>query len=189
MANFSISRFFEQYNKLEIPSVGTIELFANTPRYNIADKVFEQEKFHFAFHEDIYQPYGKTWELLADYIDAENPKETRKQILATLEKGEGVHFYGVGTLVKQPYYGYLFIQEDNIPVFNNTIETPLQYNSEREMTVNVGDRSFSKQEMQEKLLQGTEKKSRWWVWIIIGLIVVALAVILGLQYSGTYLFW
>ncbi len=188
MANFSINRFFEQHNKLEIPSVGTIELFADTPRYNIADKVFEPEKFHFTFHEDIYQPYTSSWEVLAKYIDAENPKETRKQILTELEKGKGVHFYGIGSLIKQPYYGYLFIQETNVPVFNDVVETKLHFNSEQEMTFNVGDRSFSKKEMQDKLTFTEAKKSKWWLWVLL-VLVLAAGTVLGLHYSNTYLFW
>jgi hypothetical protein len=188
MANFSISRFFEHYSKLDIPSVGTIELFSDAPRYNIADKEFEPEKFHFTFHEDIYQPYTSSWEALANYIDAENPRETCKQILTELEKGKGVHFYGIGSLVKQPYYGYLFIHEDEASTFNNAIQTNLHFNSEREMTVNVGDRSFSKKEMQEKLTFTAAKKSKWWLWVLIAVVLIA-GTMLGLHYSNTYLFW
>jgi hypothetical protein len=175
MNTYNFGHFFEDNNILTIPNIGTLEVNKITPRFDMPTNTFEPPKLKPYFSQDLNQSAGDSWFALNKYLNTEDAKKEKEAMILAIDKGTGLHINGIGTLVKMPLEGYDFIPEIALLKFAPPLPSQIYLNENRSHTIYAGTNSYSNTEMTDLLNAPPPKKSYFWLWVTLAMVLIAAA--------------
>lgn len=173
MGTYSFGHFFDNNHQVTLPYIGTLEVNKIMPRYDVQSNTFDPPKFKVYFTQNLTQQANESWLKLNNYLNSSEPKQVKDNMLNDLNAGNGMHIIGIGTLVRMPLEGYDFIDEPTPTNLTPKLPAQLFLNANRTHTINAGGQSYTNVQMQTLLNTAAPKKTKFWLFSTLGILLLA----------------